>query len=283
MPATEEQTEEHPIIFRGWSVRRILADEKLDPSSYILGIVHGDGHVSKRSVCVSVGYQDKEYARKVTSLFYAIGVAPSVYKKQGSLSIEIHNKQVADRYRELKGQSWILPDYIKPLSYLSGLIDTDGWVSTPPKARCTVVQKDLGNLETVAKLLKRQTDLIFTLRHITRKIDGEPYEVESMKFDGFDKVYTLSESVCLLHPDKRSRLACLRDHISQKRKETPRWEEVGRLIFESPHTRSEISSILGVTSREAGSSLTYLRRKGWLVTHRNHDPFKYSLDTKPWK
>jgi len=28
MPATEEQTEEHPIIFNGWSIRRILAGDK---------------------------------------------------------------------------------------------------------------------------------------------------------------------------------------------------------------------------------------------------------------
>ena len=28
MPETKEQTEEHPIIFSGWSIRRILADEK---------------------------------------------------------------------------------------------------------------------------------------------------------------------------------------------------------------------------------------------------------------
>jgi len=28
MPATKEQTDEHPIIFSGWSIRRILADKK---------------------------------------------------------------------------------------------------------------------------------------------------------------------------------------------------------------------------------------------------------------
>ena len=37
MPATKEQTEEHPIIFSGWSIRRIFADEKRQTRRIVKG------------------------------------------------------------------------------------------------------------------------------------------------------------------------------------------------------------------------------------------------------
>lgn len=231
-----------------------------DPDwAYLLGVVHGDGHISKRSVSVSVSYKDQDYADVLISLFHRLGLSPKVYRPRSALRIDLHSVVIRNAFSKFKAHGkWSWPDDLRWGDYLAGVIDTDGCVTL--NKSIIIILKRNGNLPRLAVEINKLGVRAVRARQTTATFNGAVYETETISITGMDRVEALCRGVCLRHPRKTKRLVDMLAQIKVIRERVPLWKEVGLWIQrEGPKTWTEIAQQFGLTKPQIDSLLGNLK------------------------
>lgn len=234
--------------------------------SYLLGVVHGDGHIAPRSVCICVGYRDAEYAEVLARVLGRMGMAPKIYRKRSALSLEVHSVALAAMFRPLKMRGvWSWPDGLRWPDYIAGVIDTDGCVTTNKSVIITL--KRSGNLQRLASELTGIGVRQLHARDTQSVFCGRPYLTEMLTITGMDRMEKLFSAVTLRHPRKRERLASMLENIASIRAHKPMWRRVGEWLHEKgPRTWEEIAQEFRLTKAQTDSVLGSLKRYASLET-----------------
>jgi hypothetical protein len=229
--------------------------------SYMLGVVHGDGHVAKRSIEIAVGYKDTDYAEVLTSLWEDLGFSPKVYRPRSALKIAVHSIAVAAEFRVFKsGGLWSWPDVLDARQYLAGVFDTDGSVSIPAHKAISIGLKRSGNLLGIAPLLAGIGVREVRVTEGETTFKGAKYAIETIKLSGMDRIVAFTDAITLRNPRKRERLSAMRAHVDALLSKVPLWQQVALWLQEESRTGEEIAEHFHLSVAQANSALQYIRR-----------------------
>lgn len=237
-------------------------DWSLPNWSYMLGVVHGDGSVGHpRTISVSVGYKDTDYAECLMGTWVQLGESPKLYRARTALRVDVHSRVLRDEFALYKSRGrWSHPPNLDPGQYLAGVFDTDGCVSTPTSKHVSICLKRSGNLSTVSKMLSNLGVGDFRVIDRTSKFKGQPYDVETLLISGMDRIARFFSLVVLRSARKADRAAAMLAHIEEIRSRVPLWREVGLWLQEEPRTWEEIAIRFSLTRRQVDSVVQNLRR-----------------------
>lgn len=233
-----------------------------DPDwSYLLGVVHGDGSIAPRSISISVGYKDADYADVLAALWGKLGFYPKIYRARSALRIDVHSKELRDLFAPLKQFGiWSLPGEIDAANYIAGIFDTDGCVAQPERKFICIGLKRSGNLATILPLVCSLGIRPPRVRDTSSTFKGKRYETETMKLSGMDRIVAFSNSVSLRHPRKAARILEMRIIVDEIMARVPLWRRVGLWLSGEPRTWEEIAMKFSLQKRQVDSVLDNLRR-----------------------
>ncbi|MHA1977376.1 MAG: LAGLIDADG family homing endonuclease [Candidatus Hodarchaeales archaeon] len=124
--------------------------EKNDALAELIGIILGDGGMSKNSIVVSIHSENKEYIRKVSNLIKEVfSYSPKYHKRKNKkvIDVKVHSQGIVQSLLNLGLQTGNkvkkqvgLPKWIKKndsffIACVRGLIDTDGYIGKYKKER----------------------------------------------------------------------------------------------------------------------------------------------------
>jgi hypothetical protein len=248
------------IMAGGWYMQNWLNGDW----SYLLGVIHGDGNVSDRSIRICVGNKDADFADMIMSTWTALGFNPKLYHRRTALSVEVHDIALTNAIRKFKaGGKWSVPEDFDKGEWLAGVFDTDGCVSLT-KSKCAVILglKRSGNLLLVKSALSDVGIGNVNIRNCVSKFHGKPYPIEVLGLTSFDKIRKFSETVPLRHPRKKIRLNETLAHIIRAQSIVPLWKQVAKWLHEGPHTWPEIADKFSLTKRQVDSCLQMIKQYG---------------------
>jgi len=229
--------------------------------SYLLGVIHGDGHVAPRSICVCVGYKDADYADVIFSMFKRLKLNPHVYRKRSALSIEVHSKILADEFRKWKHNGlWTIPSTISIRDYIAGVFDTDGCVSKPKLKHVSICLKRSGNLNKVLCLLEMMNLKGLKVSNSVSTYNGKPYLVEGIKIGSMERIILFESQVVLRNPRKAARMLAMISHIKQRKSIVPRWRQVASFC-RTPKTWKQISHQFHLKKKQVDSVIQVIKSR----------------------
>lgn len=224
--------------------------------SYFLGVVHGDGHVAKRSISISVSYKEPEYLEALMSLVGCLGYGHKLYRPRSAYRLDIHSSALASELRATKSLGvWSIPDTIQIGPYLAGIIDTDGHLTKAPQRQVVITLKRSGNLRRLCDRLARQGLRCNPVKEKTSTFKGKPYEIEEARWAGADQIEWIAQNCRLRHPRKARRLVAMLAEVEAYRSKVPLWQLVADWISQEPHDLDQIMDRFGLTKRQADSIL----------------------------
>lgn len=254
---------DRPILFSGPMIRSYASADW----SYFLGVVHGDGHVAKRSISISVSYREPEYLAELIGLVGRLGYEHKLYRPRTAYRLDIHNAALANQLRLTKSRGiWSIPDDIQIGSYLAGLIDTDGHLTKSPQRQVVITLKRSGNLERLVQRLAGTGLRSNPVKNKTTNFKGTPYEIEEIRWAGSDQIEWFARNCTLLHPRKSRRLAAMMAEIEAIRSSKPLWQTVSDWLAEAPRDIEEIMLRFSLTKRQADSVLGNIKLNCEVVT-----------------
>jgi intein/homing endonuclease len=134
--------------------------------AYLLGVLHGDGCITKRSFEVKVNLKDYNYVKCLVNILKKFDLDPKVYKEFNCYRISVNSvifKNYLNSYGPNKCENWKVPqnildsNYKIKAAYLRGLFDTDGTVTMNLKRqtkRLALYSKNKNALRDIKKILK---------------------------------------------------------------------------------------------------------------------------------
>jgi len=235
--------------------------------AYLLGVVHGDGHVSRRSIEISVGYSDIEYADALVGVCKRLGYEAKVYYLRSALRVDVHSSELATLFRSFKSHGkWHLPDGLNLNEWIAGVYDTDGSISVTDK-KCAILLrlKRNGNVDLVAQSFEDIGMKKPKVRHYVGKYLGEDYQVESIGIANFEGMLEFANNIKLRHYRKAPLLNKITKYIDQSKSKIPKWKMVAAYCAE-PRTLKEIAEHFSMTNHQVESALQNVRKKMDLLT-----------------
>lgn len=231
--------------------------------AYLLGVIHGDGHISKRTIEISVGHNASFYADTLIALITELGFSSCLYDKKSCIRIDINSQKLANDFRKFKNNGiWSIPVNINKPHYLAGIIDTDGCVSNvfskQKKMAVIISLKKSGNLLKVGELL---TDIGFRDIHVNyrnAKYKNAEYPIETIALTGEDRMRLFYKKIQLRHKLKKDKMeTIIQDYDANK--------SLSRIIAEqlkiTPLSIPEIMTKYNLNKRQADSILQNLRNQ----------------------
>lgn len=250
--------------------------------SYMLGVIHGDGHVSQRSVSITVDRKTPEYSEKLKSAWIELGYSPKSYlDSSGNSKIEVHSIALATELRKFKKvDRWMFPHMPSDCcQYLAGLIDTDGWVSKPESKhnRINITQKSGDKLPNIRCVLDEigfnHIDIITRNNNMIR---GKPYPIDVIWWTNQDDVLLFAKTIPLKHEYKARRLEQCVEGINRIRSENKSYHVLRILRINNGATIPMICSETGFSRYDVLHILNALRRQS-RVTRNDPD-----IDSLTW-
>lgn len=230
--------------------------------SYLLGVVHGDGHVARRSVQIAVGYKDQDYADHLHSELRELGYLPKIYRPRNALRLDVHCSQLAATLRHTKSNGiWTIPQDVRIGDYLSGVIDTDGHITKHPARRIVITLKRSGNLEHLRSRLALEGLRSNGVRETTSTFKGKPYEIETILWTSMEHLQWIGERCSLKHPRKAARLSEILREIQQIKAAVPLWKRVAHYLTEAPRDIEEIMTAFDLTKKQVDSVMCLIKRE----------------------
>lgn len=234
--------------------------------AYMLGVIHGDGHIADRSVEIVVGHGDANYAEIIRTILERLGLSPKIYNDRSVSRLRVNSKSLANTLRPLKqNQHWSWPDSLDWASYVAGVIDTDGCVTTG--RQIVIVLKRTGNLTRLAHQLTTLGIRPLTASDKCGKYKGTPYATERLAITGTDRILFVAQHIIIRHPRKMARLQKILAEIAEGRSRVPLCKRVGNWIEkEGPKTWREIAAEFNLPHKQRDSVLGMLRTHFTLET-----------------
>lgn len=230
--------------------------------SYLLGVVHGDGHVAPRSISIAVSYKEPGYVGVLTELFGDLGFSPKLYRARTTYKVEVHSRALAQQLALTKSAGvWTIPSDVCPAAYFAGVIDTDGHLTKAPQRQVVICVKRSGNLERLVLCLSRVGLRCNPVRPRIARYCGQPYEVEETRWSGADQIEWIAGRCVLRHQRKADRLSGMMTEILASRAQTPPWVQIAGWLSECPRDADEIGARFGLTKRQVDSALDQIRAK----------------------
>ena len=236
--------------------------------AYLLGVIHGDGHISKRTIQISVGHNAPFYADTLTALITELGLSPCLYNTKSCIRIDINSQKHTNDFRKLKNNGmWSIPIDINKSHYVAGVIDTDGCVSNvsskQKKMAVIISLKKSGNLLKVGKLLADIGFRDIHVRYRNAKYKNTEYPVETIVLTGEDRMRLFYEKIQLRHKLKKDKMdAIIQNYDTNK--------SLSRIIAEqlkiAPLSIPEIMAKFNLNKKQADSVLQNLRNQYQIQT-----------------
>lgn len=253
-----------------------------ETGSYLLGAIHGDGHISKRSVEIAVSGKAAWYADMLIELWQGINYDPHWYRdKRDVIRVAVHSSALAAEMRAFKGvDRWSFPQTPSfPSAYLAGLVDTDGFVSAPRTGhRVNIVQKAADKLPNIRPILDRLGfQHISILRKNSNKVRGKVYPVDEVWWNTQDDVLQFASIVTLKHKAKAERLDCCVEYIKELRNNNKSYHVAKFLRENDGATIPDICGALNFDRADVLHALNRMRRQSRVT--RNDPP----IDSLVWK
>lgn len=244
-----------------------MESKYIEDFEYLLGLIHGDGHIRKYSVSITADTRVGGYCDAVAKTMYKVfKVKPKRYREKNYETIIVHRKAAADAYKDYKKAGrWFLPTLKYPEEYLSGVIDTDG--SVRPGGRGLLIhQKNKENLLLLVPIIKSLG---------VKKLSIKPVPTKNMFYlaiYGVGNISILAKSLHLRHSIKRKRL---KEYTRLAR--TSRiyhWGHMDDLILslEEPITYEKVQKKYHMHYITVTSYLNKMAKKGLLKAKR--EPFR---------
>lgn len=229
--------------------------------SYILGVIHGDGNVSKRSVSVSVSHKSPEYVRTISLIWKKLGYNPKIYNKRSCVCIDVHSKELAECIKKYKDNGvWHMPKNIDKFQWLSGIYDTDGCVSDPLKKRAiNITLKRTGNIKHVVAALSK-CGIRVKAYNRTSKYLGRDYEIEVANITSLDGIIKFNEKISLRHRKKSARLKQAVKYANNYFSVVPLWLKIANYM-KSPQTSQTVKRHFKISQDTFESCLQLIKRK----------------------
>ena len=228
--------------------------------SYMLGVIHGDGHVAKRSVEIAVSYKEAAYADTLVAMWKGLGFQPKVYRPRSALRINVHSAALADDLRETKLRGlWTIPQDVRVGDYFAGIIDTDGHATKPPQRQVVVTLKRSGNLHRLCDKLVGAGLRCNPVKERTSSYLGRPYEIEELRWSGGDQIKWIATNCPLRHPRKADRLLSMQEEVLAIKADVPLWRRVAEWIAGEARDYDEIRARFSLTKRQADSVMDNIK------------------------
>jgi len=237
--------------------------------SYLLGVIHGDGSIAPRSIDISVGYGDRDYADMLMSLWESLGYSPKMYRPRSALKVSVHSKALRDELAPFKQKGlWSWPEGLCESEYLSGVFDADGWASSLPggSKRIGITLKRSGNLKRLASYLDHLGILGVTVKESVRSYNGRPYEVESILICDSARISQFGDLMNLRHARKAAMFDAVYQRARNYLNRVPLWRKVGLWLAEEPRNWREIAQEFNLSRDQVDSVLGNLRKKANIQT-----------------
>lgn len=235
--------------------------------AYLLGVVHGDGHIAKRSISISVGYKDRQYCDVIYGIWESLGYSPKIYFPRSAIRIDVHNIQLRNVFSQYKKKGiWRWPKKYNISEYLSGVFDTDGYASLSNTSsgiskQIGITLKRSGNLFHIAELLKLQGIEGIKVRRTTSTYDGRSYGIEIIQISASKRIVQIYELLNLRNARKAEMFRNVYDYSKKFLDHIPLWKEVGLWIQkEGAKTWREIATEFNLSKNQVDSLLQNLRK-----------------------
>jgi len=232
--------------------------------SYLLGVIHGNGHVNYRAIQISVGYQDKEYMEYLCSIIKQIGYTPRVYNQKTAYRIDIHNTKLAQEIIKFKHDGlWAIPENVDYESYASGVYDTDGWVAVPKRGGAKFVAialKKSGNLEIIKNIFNKWGMKNIKINTWEITFNGKPYLVEGIKLSSAFNIKIFFTNTLLKNSRKKTRLDSIILLIAEWEARVPLWEKVANFIKDKPRDATEIKGYFHINKKQYDSLMGNIKK-----------------------
>lgn len=235
---------------------------KNETLSYLLGVVQGDGTVSTRSICITVGDKEVAYKNTILQLWRDLGYKPKLYKIRSTFRIDVNSRDLTDEFRPFKQNGlWRLPPDINLSEWVAGIFDTDGCVSNNIHTRqIVIVLKRSGNLNFVQEYFSSLGMVNVSVNDTTNKFNNKIYPTETLRLSSQHNILLFAKHVPLRHPRKAERLANIITYIEESRSKIPRWKQVADFLGE-PKTWKEIARQFDLTKDQVDSVMQIVKAK----------------------
>lgn len=231
--------------------------------AYMLGVIHGDGSISTRSVRISVGYKDQAYGDVLAETWERLGYAPKVYRPRSALAIDVHSKALRDALAPYKANGiWQWPDGLNQPEYLAGVFDTDGYASlSAGKKQIGITLKRSGNLARLAEVLRGLGIPDVEARDEVSAYGGKPYEIETIRITDAARIVQLARLLKLRNERKAQMLEAVRAYAQDILDRVPLWKQIGLWLEENgPADWREIAEAFGLSKAQFESAMQHLKR-----------------------
>jgi hypothetical protein len=228
--------------------------------SYLLGVIHGDGHIAKRSISISVSYKEPGYAELLCELWRTLGFEPKTYRPRSALRVDVHDAALAKVLLQTKCSGrWAIPLEVDIGHYFAGVIDTDGHATKPPKRAVVITLKQSGNLLKLCARLESAGLRCLPVRERVSNFNGLPYDIEEASWTAMDQIEWIGRNVPLRHPRKRARLQEMQSEIAVVRSRIPLWRQVAEWLTKEPRDVDEIMVHFKLTKRQVDSVMDNIK------------------------
>jgi len=228
--------------------------------SYMLGVIHGDGHIARRTVSISVAYKEAAYADTIAGMLQGLGYRPKVYRPRSALRIDVHSTVLAEDLRTTKSRGlWTIPPTVRIGEYFAGIIDTDGHTTKTPQRQIVVTLKRSGNLQRLCTRLVDAGLRCNPVKERTASYLGRPYEIEESRWSGGDQIKWIATNCPLRHPRKSARLLAMREEVLASEADVPLWRRVADWIVPEARDYDEIRARFGLTKRQVDSVIDNIK------------------------
>lgn len=177
--------------------------------NYLVGVIQGDGCIDKYQIDIPIAAKDEDYADNLCKIIEdCFSIRPKKYlitNKFNGFRVKIASKSIVNLFKPFKQNGlWNINGIKHRFWWLSGLIDTDGYISKKD-SRITITQGQnrKGNLELVNLLIPEWNAKIKSYFSKNKTIVGTPYQFFVLSSCNIIEKEKLQRLLHLQHPRKK--------------------------------------------------------------------------------
>lgn len=186
--------------------------------AYLLGVLHGDGCLTKRSFEVCVNLKDYDYVKYLVKVLKKFDHDPKVFKDHNCYRVFMNSiifRDYLNSYGPNRCENWKVPQRILnnghkiKSAYLRGLFDTDGTATMNLKQRTkrlALYSKNKNALYKIKKILKIDFTIDSYITKSKKIYNNALYEWYVLSITNQSSIKKFNKKINFNHPRKRKKL-----------------------------------------------------------------------------